>query len=126
MRAAILYTVVSLVNLIAFAVGILFLPAQVPIHFNAALTADAMGSPWVYLSLPGAAALISAGIWAALFQKKNRAVTVGVLTVAGIVFLRPRLRRRRVRRAGDLSHRARHRAADLPSACLVRSIAAPP
>lgn len=84
MTTAVLYTVLSLLNLIGFTVGVSLLPAEVPIHFDASLTADAVGSPWVFLALPGAAALISAGIWASLVQKKNRGVTVGVLTALGI------------------------------------------
>lgn len=86
MKAAIFYTVFSLANLIGFAAGLAVLPAQVPIHFNVHLIADRIGSPWIYLALPGAAALISAGIWAALLQKKNRAVTMGFLTASGIIF----------------------------------------
>lgn len=86
MKTAILYTVVSILDLIGFAIGVSFLPAQVPIHFDAAMTADVVGSPWVYLALPGAAALISGGMWAALAQKKNRAITLSFLTALGIVF----------------------------------------
>ena len=86
MKTAIVYTVLSLLNLVGFAVGVSFLPAEVPIHFDAAMTADTLGSPWVYLALPGAAALISAGLWASLVQKKNRAVTVGLLSALGVVF----------------------------------------
>lgn len=85
MKTAIVYTVLSLLNLIGFVVGVCFLPAQVPIHFGASMTADAVGSPWVYLALPGAAALISVGVWASLAQKKNRAVTVGLLSALGII-----------------------------------------
>lgn len=86
MKTAIVYTVLSLLNLVGFAVGVSILPAEVPIHFDAAMTADALGSPWVYLALPGAAALISAGLWASLVQKKNRAVTAGLLSALGVVF----------------------------------------
>lgn len=86
MKTAVLYTVLSVLDLVGFAVGIGFLPAQVPIHFNASMTADAIGSPWVYVALPGASALISAGFWASLAQKKNRAVTVGILAALGILF----------------------------------------
>ncbi len=86
MKAAAVYTVLSLLNLIGFAVGVSFLPAEVPIHFNASMTADAVGSPWVYLAIPGISALISAGLWASLVQKKNRAITMGLLTAVGVVF----------------------------------------
>ena len=58
LKTAILYTALSLVSLIAFAVGILFLPEEVAIHFNFEGVCDRMGSPWVYISLPAAAALI--------------------------------------------------------------------
>lgn len=86
MKTAVIYTVISLLNLVGFTVGVILLPAEVPIHFNASMTADAVGSPWVYLALPGAAALISAGMWATLAQKKNRAITAGLLTALGIIF----------------------------------------
>lgn len=85
MKTAILYTVISLLNLIGFVVGVSLLPAQVPIHFDASMTADVVGSPWVFLALPGGAALVSGGMWAALGQKKNRKITVSLLTAIGIV-----------------------------------------
>ncbi len=86
MKTAAVYTVLSLLNLIGFMIGVCFLPAEVPIHFNASMTADALGSPWVYLALPGVSALISAGLWASLVQKKNRAVTIGLLSALGVLF----------------------------------------
>lgn len=85
MKTAVVYTVLSLCNFIGFVIGICFMPSEVPIHFDASMTADAVGSPWVYLALPGAAALISVGVWASLVQKKNRAVTVGLLSAFGII-----------------------------------------
>lgn len=80
------YTALSLLNLVGFAVGVSFLPAEVPIHFDASMTADALGSPWVYLALPGAAALVSIGMWATLGQKKNRKITLGILSAVGGIF----------------------------------------
>lgn len=84
MNATIIYTVLSLANLIGYTVAVGFLPAHAPIHFDAAMTADVLGSPWVFLALPGAAALIAGGLWATFFQKKNRAVTMGLLVALGI------------------------------------------
>lgn len=85
MRSAIFYTVFSVINLLGFLAGVLLLPAQVPIHFGAQLVADRLGSPWVYLAFPGATALVSGGIWAALNLKKNRAVTIGLLSAVGAI-----------------------------------------
>ncbi len=85
MRTAVIYTILSLVNLIGVVIGVSLLPAEVPIHFDASLTADTVGSPWVYLAFPAVAALLSAGIWAALAQKRNRTVTLLILSAAGIV-----------------------------------------
>lgn len=84
MKTAILYTVLSIANLVGFVAGILFLPTQVPIHFNASMTADIVGSPWVFTALPGAACLISAGIWSVgIAAKKNRGLIEGLLCVLG-------------------------------------------
>ena len=89
MKTAITYTTLTLINLIGFVVGISLLPSQVPIHFNASMTADAVGSPWVYLALPAAAAIISAAIWTTNVSKnkKNRAIITGVLAGLGAVLV---------------------------------------
>lgn len=87
MKTAIVYTVLSIVNFLGFAVGVGLLPPEVPTHFDITMTADVIGSPWVYLALPGAAALISGGMWASLAQKKNRALTAGFLAAIGIVLV---------------------------------------
>ena len=75
MFQATLYTVLSLFNLICFVGGVLVLPSEVPIHFDG-LTADAVGSPWVFVALPAAAALISAAIWTASLMKRSKTRTV--------------------------------------------------
>ena len=86
LKTAILYTALSLVSLIAFAVGILFLPEEVAIHFNFEGVCDRMGSPWVYISLPAAAALISGGLFAsALKEHKNTRIINIVLVALGAV-----------------------------------------
>lgn len=87
MFAAIVYTVLSVLNLIGYVTGVLFLPAETPIHFDGALTADAVGSPWVFVSLPAAAALISAAIWTSSLSKreKNRKILIGALSAVGAV-----------------------------------------
>ena len=89
MKTAITYTVLSLLNLIGFVIGICLLPAQVPIHFNINMVADAIGSPWVYVSLPAAAALISAAIWTTTVSKKekNRKIISGVLAGLGAILV---------------------------------------
>ena len=88
MKSAITYTVLALVNLVAYTVGVALLPASVPIHFDVTLTADAMGSAWVYLAFPAAAALISVAVWATALSRneKNRAVLTGLLSGVGAVF----------------------------------------
>lgn len=89
MKTAITYTVLSLLNLIGFVIGICLLPAQVPIHFNINMVADAVGSPWVYVSIPAAAALISAAIWTTTVSKKekNRKIISGVLVGLGAILV---------------------------------------
>ena len=72
MFQATLYTVLYL---ICFVGGVLVLPSEVPIHFDG-LTADAVGSPWVFVALPAAAALISAAIWTASLMKRSKTRTV--------------------------------------------------
>lgn len=92
-KTAILYTVLSLLSLLAFTVGILFLPEEVAVHFNYEGVCDRMGSPWEYISLPAAAALVSGGLFAAALKENKNArilniclVVVGaVLTVLGWV-----------------------------------------
>lgn len=94
MKTAILYTVFTIINLIGFVIGVLFLPDQVPIHFNSGLTADVVGSPWVYVALPAAAALVSTAIWTASISKKlkdlskrgsAREIVIGILAGIGAI-----------------------------------------
>ena len=85
-KTAILYTVLSLLSLLAFTVGILFLPEEVAVHFNYEGVCDRMGSPWVYISLPAAAALVSGGLFAAaLKEDKNARILNICLVAAGVV-----------------------------------------
>ena len=85
-KTAILYTVLSLLSLLAFTVGILFLPEDVAVHFNYEGVCDRMGSPWVYISLPAAAALVSGGLFAAaLKENKNARILNMCLVVVGAV-----------------------------------------
>ncbi len=85
MKTAIVYTVLSLVNLLAFAVGTAFLPQEVAIHYDWQGAVDALGSPWVFVALPAATACLSAGIWwAGITQKKKNAEVISiVLSVLG-------------------------------------------
>lgn len=87
MKTAITYIVLSLVNLIAFVIGVLVLPAQVPIHFNVHMVADVVGSPWVYVALPAAAAFISVALFIMFFSKKvrSRILLYGLVAVGGIL-----------------------------------------
>lgn len=89
MKTAITYTVLSILNLIGFVIGILLLPAQVPIHFDISMTADAVGSPWVYIAIPAAATLISLAIWmTSVFKReKNRKILNGLLAGVGAIFV---------------------------------------
>lgn len=85
-KTAILYTVLSLLSLLAFTVGILFLPEEVAVHFNYEGVCDRMGSPWVYISLPAAAALVSGGLFAAAWkERKNTRILNICLVVVGAV-----------------------------------------
>lgn len=87
MFAAAVYTVFSLLNLIGFVGGVLVLPSEVPIHFNASMTADAVGTPWVFVALPAAAALISAAIWTSSLSKRpqNKKILISILSAVGAV-----------------------------------------
>lgn len=86
LKTAILYTILSLLSLIGFAIGILFLPEEVAVHFNAEGVCDRMGSPWVYIALPAAAALVSAGLFVTAFREKKNACVVNIcLVVVGAV-----------------------------------------
>ncbi len=87
MKTTITYTVLSLVNLIAFVIGVIALPAQVPIHFNVRMVADVVGSPWVYVALPAAAAFISVALFITFFFKKvkSRALLSGLVAIGGIL-----------------------------------------
>lgn len=90
MKGMIVYTVLSVINLIAFAIGISFLPSVVPIHFDWNLTVDAVGSPWWTVAFPAVAALISAGLWAEAASRKNgnnRKIITVTLIVMGAFFV---------------------------------------
>lgn len=82
MKTAVIYTVLSLLSLLAFTVGILFLPEEVAVHFNYEGVCDRMGSPWVYISLPAAAALVSGGLFAAALKENKNARILNICLVA--------------------------------------------
>ncbi len=82
MKTAVIYTVLSLLSLLAFTVGILFLPEEVAVHFNYEGVCDRMGSPWVYISLPAAAALVSGGLFAAALKENKHARILNICLVA--------------------------------------------
>lgn len=85
MKTAVLYTVLAVVNLIVFAVCAAFLPAQVPVHFNWEGVCDQLGSPWLFIAMPAAAALVSAGIWSGVAsgKEKNGKIITTTLSVLG-------------------------------------------
>lgn len=84
MKVSVFYTVLTLVNLIAFAVGVVLLPGSVAVHFDGNLAADRLGSAWVYVAFPAAAALISAGVWITALRKKS-VVTALLCTLGGVL-----------------------------------------
>lgn len=88
MKSAITYTVLAILNLVGYTIGVALLPSPVPIHFDVTLTADAMGSAWVYLAFPAAAALISVAVWTAALSRneKNRTILMGLMSGIGAVF----------------------------------------
>lgn len=87
MRSAITYTALTLFSLIAFLIGIILLPAEVPIHFGDGMKADLFGSPWILIAFPAAAALLSAAVWGvcAPYKMKNRGVYLVLIAVVGAV-----------------------------------------
>ena len=64
MKRSAVFAVVSAVSLILFAVSAALLPAQVSVHYTGAV-ADRFASPWVLLSFPAAAALLTPPAFAA-------------------------------------------------------------
>lgn len=72
MKTAIIYTALSLLNLIVFLIGVAFLPDTVAIHFNAKGIVDGVGSPWVLVSVPAAATIVSAGLCIAFLSHNER------------------------------------------------------
>lgn len=88
MKTAILYTVCAALNLIAFAVGVSFLPQDVALHFTPALVADRLGSAWELVAMPALSVFLSFGIWsvALLKREKSRTVLLGTVSAVGAVF----------------------------------------
>lgn len=64
MKRSIVYTIVSVTDLILFAVCVAFLPARVSVHYAGGI-ADRFASPWVFLAFPAATALLSFAVFAA-------------------------------------------------------------
>lgn len=86
LKTAILYTVLSLLSLIGFAIGILFLPEEVAVHFNFEGVCDRMGSPWTYIKLPVSAVVLSGGLFlVALREYRNARILNICLVVVGAV-----------------------------------------
>lgn len=70
MKRVVLYTLISVLNLIVFAIAAAFLPAQVAVHFTGG-AAERFVSPWVLLAFPAAAAMISLAGFAAELRMKS-------------------------------------------------------
>lgn len=60
---------VSLIHLAAFAVGLIFLPEVIAVHFDVTLTADFMASKWWLLPAAALPAVIAAS---SFLDKRNR------------------------------------------------------
>lgn len=71
MKTSIFYTVLSILNLIAFAIVVALLPASVAIRFNG-LTVDGLGSAWVYIAFPAVSALLSLAVFVLRFRAKGQ------------------------------------------------------
>lgn len=90
MKVSILYTALSVLNLIAFAIVVAFLPASVPVHFEN-LTVDRFGSAWVFIAFPAVTALLSLGVLMLRLKAKERGreylnVISLVIAAVGAVF----------------------------------------
>lgn len=81
-KTAILYTVLSLISLIGFVVGILFLPEEVAVHFNFEGVCDRMGSPWTYIKLPVSAVVLSGGLFLVALREYRNARIINIVLVA--------------------------------------------
>lgn len=82
LKTAILYTILSLLSLIGFAIGILFLPEEVAVHFNYEGVCDRMGSPWTYIKLPVSAVVLSGGLFLVALREYRNARVVNICLVA--------------------------------------------
>ena len=84
MKKSIVYTVVTAVGLIVFAVISAMLPGQVSVHY-AAGTVDRMGTVWWLLAFPAAAALIALAAFVVTFfaKPKSRPYIVTALFAVG-------------------------------------------
>ena len=89
MKVSILYTVLSVLNLIAFAIVVSLLPASVPVHFNGAGVVDRLGSAWEYIAFPSITALLSIGVFIIMLRMKsaNRKYFAIALALVGGLFL---------------------------------------
>ncbi len=83
MSSAILYTALSVVNLVAFLVGIVFLPERAPVHFDAHGLVDGFSSSWSYAAFPAAAALLSLGVWVVALKKKRSVLIIAIFGALG-------------------------------------------
>lgn len=86
MKVSVYYTVISVLDLIAFMIVVACLPAEVPIHYAHGGMVDRLGSPWVYLAMPAVSALISLAVWAVRLKGKKTALPTVLLVVAGGLF----------------------------------------
>lgn len=86
MFISILYTIAALADLLAFLVGVLLLPARVPIHL-AGLTVDRLGSPWTLIAFPAVSAFLAIAFFPiALRAKRGRGAALCALSAVGAAF----------------------------------------
>ncbi len=86
MFISILYTIAALADLLAFLVGVLLLPARVPIHL-AGLTVDRLGSPWTLIAFPAVSAFLAIAFFPiALHAKRGRGAALCALSAVGAAF----------------------------------------
>ncbi len=87
MKLSLYYTIITVLNLIAFAVVTACLPASVPLHVSHGVV-EQVGSPWVFLALPAVSALLSLGVFLTLLSNGKRKIVVcSVIVALGGIFL---------------------------------------
>lgn len=71
MKHSILYTVLSVLNLITFAIVVACLPKEVAVFYNAGIV-ERLGSPWVFLAFPAVTAFLALGVFVVELRAKPK------------------------------------------------------